>query len=382
MSPGRPGRRAAASSVAPVQLRVRARPASLPRTAQRTPSTKLIVLGTLRICVLTTSYPRSPDDPAGRFVADAVQRLRERDVDVRVVGPDQFRHFGIAQGDGVVWNIRRKPARAALAPAFLASFVRAARRAARDADLVHAHWLPTGLVALACGKPFVLNVHGTDVELARRAPRFARSVLSRARLVVAPSEAMAAAARELGAREVRVIPNGVDFPDEIGAEADPPHVLFAGRLSREKGILELREAAKAGRIPLVVAGDGPLRAQVPEALGFVAAAQLAQLYEQAAIVACPSHREGFGVVCAEAMAHGAAGRRGRRRRSARPRRRRRDRPARPARRRRPPCAPRWSACSPTRPCAGASARPAASRFASGSPGTPSPTPRSARIGRL
>ena len=29
-----------------------------------------------------------------------------------------------------------------------------------------------------------------------------------------------------------------------------------------------------------------------------------RLYEGAAVVACPSHREGFGVVCAEAMAHG------------------------------------------------------------------------------
>jgi glycosyltransferase involved in cell wall biosynthesis len=32
--------------------------------------------------------------------------------------------------------------------------------------------------------------------------------------------------------------------------------------------------------------------------------QLVALYGRAAIVACPSHREGFGVVCAEAMAHG------------------------------------------------------------------------------
>jgi glycosyltransferase involved in cell wall biosynthesis len=28
------------------------------------------------------------------------------------------------------------------------------------------------------------------------------------------------------------------------------------------------------------------------------------LYDEAAVVVCPSRREGFGVVCAEAMAHG------------------------------------------------------------------------------
>jgi glycosyltransferase involved in cell wall biosynthesis len=33
---------------------------------------------------------------------------------------------------------------------------------------------------------------------------------------------------------------------------------------------------------------------------------LQQLYRRAAVVACPSRREGFGVVCAEAMAHGRA----------------------------------------------------------------------------
>ena len=55
-------------------------------------------------------------------------------------------------------------------PAFLAAYARAARRAARDADLVHAHWIPSALAARATGKPYVLQVWGTDVELARRAP--------------------------------------------------------------------------------------------------------------------------------------------------------------------------------------------------------------------
>ena len=79
-------------------------------------------------------------------------------------------------------------------------------------------------------------------------------------------------------------------------------MLFAGRLSPEKGILELVDAAR--EMKLVVAGDGPLRDRVPGALGFVPHAELGPLYERAAVVACPSQREGFGVVCAEAMAYG------------------------------------------------------------------------------
>ena len=256
----------------------------------------------MKVAVLTTSYPRAAGDAPGRFVADAVERLRDRGVDVEVVSPASFRHFGIAYGSGVLGNLKREPWRAALLPGMLASFRRAARRAAREADLVHAHWLPAGAVALTCGKPFVVQLWGTDVELARKARPLARAVLRRARLVVCASNALAAAARELGAREVRVIPSGVDVPPFVREEAEPPEVLFAGRLSAEKGILELVEAANG--MNLVVAGDGPLRDHVPGARGFVPHHALGPLYERAAVVACPSHREGFGVVCAEAMAYG------------------------------------------------------------------------------
>jgi glycosyltransferase involved in cell wall biosynthesis len=147
----------------------------------------------------------------------------------------------------------------------------------------------------------VVQVWGTDVELAQHAPRLARRVLAGARLVIAASTSLADSARLLGAREVRVIPSGVDLPPEVGEEAEPLEVLYAGRLSTEKGVLELVEAARG--LNLVVAGDGPLRPQVPGARGFVRHDELQGLYARAAVVACPSRREGFGVACLEAMAH-------------------------------------------------------------------------------
>src|SRR5947207_12303195 len=256
----------------------------------------------MKIAVLTTSYPRFAGDAAGRFVADAVDRLRQRGVAVEVVSPTDFDHHGIAYGDGIIGNLRGRPGLAAYLPAMQMNFRRAARDAARDADLVHAHWLPSGGVALSTGKPFVLQVWGTDMEIARRLPLLAKPILRRAEIVIAPSSALAGEAERLGAREVRVIPSGVDVPDRVPEPDEPPHILFAGRLSREKGILDLVEAAED--LPLVVAGDGPLRDRVPGALGTVRHDELLVLYGRAAVVACPSHREGFGVVCAEAMAHG------------------------------------------------------------------------------
>jgi glycosyltransferase involved in cell wall biosynthesis len=254
----------------------------------------------MRVAVLTTSYPRFPGDAAGRFIADAVQNVRARGVSVDVVGPEQFRGYGLTYGHGVLGNLRRRPWLVLFVPALLASFVRAARRV--DADLLHAHWLPSGWVAARSGKPYVVQVWGTDVELARRAPQSVRGILRGARLVIAASTALAASARELGAARVEVIPSGVDLPPEVGEEASPPEILYAGRLSPEKGVEDLVSAA-AG-MNLVVAGDGPLRRCVPGALGFVPNDELQQLYARAAVVACPSRREGFGVACLEAMAHG------------------------------------------------------------------------------
>lgn len=254
----------------------------------------------MKVAVLTTSYPRYPGDAAGRFVADAVEHVRARGVDVDVVGPEQFRTYGLAYGHGVVGNLRRRPWLALFVPALLTSFVRAARLV--EADLLHAHWLASGWVAARTGKPYVVQVWGTDVELARRIPKLARGVVGRAQLVIAASTALADAARELGARDVQVIPSGVELPADVGAEAEPAEVLYAGRLSPEKGVLELVEAADG--LNLVVAGDGPLRAQVPGARGFVPHDELQRLYARAAVVACPSRREGFGVACLEAMAHG------------------------------------------------------------------------------
>ena len=256
----------------------------------------------MRIAVLTTSYPRSPDDAAGRFLAVAHERLRAAGIEIEVCSPASFRHFGLAYGSGVMGNLRKRPWLVLALPAMLISFWLAARRAARDADLVHAHWLPTGLVAVALGKPLVLQAHGTDVELARRAPWLARALIRRAAAVICVSRPLADAVRRLGATDVRVIPHGFDVPEAVAEEAEPPEVLFAGRLSREKGLPELLEAAKG--LPLVVVGDGPLADRVPDALGFVSTAELDRLYGRAAVLACPSRREGFGVVCAEAMAHG------------------------------------------------------------------------------
>ena len=260
----------------------------------------------VKVVHLTTSYPRNAEDYAGRFIADVVGGLQKHGVEVEVLAPGAYRDYGLAYGGGVVHNLRRRPW---MAPLMLLSMLRTLRREAKRADLVHAHWLAAGIVAAFAGRPFVITLHGSgsagrfaDLELARRAPWLVGCVLRRAQVVICVSEALAEAARRCGARDIRVIPNGVPIPVEVGVEAAPAEVLFAGRLSPEKGIRELVEATQG--MNLVVAGDGPLRALVPSALGLLPHADLDVLYARAALVVLPSYTEGLPLAVVEAMAHG------------------------------------------------------------------------------
>jgi glycosyltransferase involved in cell wall biosynthesis len=236
----------------------------------------------VKVLVLTTSYP--PD--GGSFVAALVDAARSRGIEVEVVSPASFRHFGIAGGHGIVANLRARPWLALFVPALLWNMRRAAART--DAELVHAHWLPAGLVAATLRKPYLVQPWGTDVALLGRLPwRF--------RNVVAASPFLAG---ELGGG--RVVPTPVPFPDRVVEPDDPPHALFAGRLSPEKGIAEFLAATEG--LPRVVVGGGPV--DVPEGLGPVN--DVGPFYDRAAVVVVPSRREGYGMVAREAMAHGRA----------------------------------------------------------------------------
>jgi glycosyltransferase involved in cell wall biosynthesis len=256
----------------------------------------------MKVVVLTTSYPDAAHPVAGNFVASSVEGVRAAGVDVEVVSPATFAHFGIAYAGGIPQNLRAAPWKFALLPAFFAAYVRAARRAARDADLVHAHWIPSAIAARATGKPYVLQVWGTDIELARRMPSLVRPLVRGAKVVIAASKFLADEARTLGAREVAVVPPGVPVPEHVGESDEPPHVLFAGRLSEEKGILEFLEATEG--LPRVIVGDGPLRLRVPDAVGFVPPSEMGGYYERAAVACVPSRREGYGMTAREAMAYG------------------------------------------------------------------------------
>lgn len=94
-----------------------------------------------------------------------------------------------------------------------------------------------------------------------------------------------------------------------------PVLLYAGRLSEEKGVLELpaiwqRIRQERPETQLWIAGSGPaekkLRKQLPEAqfFGWLEQGQLPQLFQQADLLLLPSRFDTFGCVILEAMSTG------------------------------------------------------------------------------
>ena len=119
-------------------------------------------------------------------------------------------------------------------------------------------------------------------------------------------------------RRVHVVPPFVHRLDPGAAPSGPPCVLFVGRLVEAKGV---RDAVAAWRrsgvaLPLVVAGTGPLRAELTaqagrgegpelEVLGWVDRDRLSGLYRRALALLLPSRwQEPFGIVGLEALSFG------------------------------------------------------------------------------
>lgn len=179
-------------------------------------------------------------------------------------------------------------------------------RAVAAADVVHTHLFAGDtwgrLAALLVGHPAVVT---TEHDVGRDEPwrRGVRRALAPAsRVVVAVSEA--AARRVEGAREVRVVHNGVDlarFGPHVGG--DGRRVLALGRRVPQKGFDVLLRALPAD-MTLDVAGDGPFHVDHPRVRWLGRREDVPELLARADVLAVPSRWEAFGIAAAEGLAAG------------------------------------------------------------------------------
>ncbi len=214
------------------------------------------------------------------------------------------------------------------------------KRVARDADLLHFHGDMAAMLAapMLRGTPAVITGHGLhrlrrSEGLAGRLVRWRlHTAIAAGERVLLNSEAeradlIAALPAELHGRLV-FVPNGVPLPEvlkpagrdelrrELDLDDDEVAVLFAAQLEARKdplGAIEAAEAARAegANLVLLVAGDGPLEAEVRARAGAGVRMlghrdDLADVYGAADVFLLPSHREGMSMALLEAMAHGIA----------------------------------------------------------------------------
>ena len=184
----------------------------------------------MRILLVSNMYPSTERPDYGVFVARLADALRERGNDVR---------------DVVLQAGNRGPIST---PRAYAGLTRQARAAAADhrPDVVYAHFLvPTGLVAIATGVPYVITAHGADVRNIRRSPvvsALTKQVLRRSAAVICVSDYVA---RQLSAPEdvtVEVIELGPIGWLRPAPPHDPGRVDVQHRRRRPRAQARMRRA--------------------------------------------------------------------------------------------------------------------------------------------
>ncbi|MDR1293555.1 MAG: glycosyltransferase family 4 protein, partial [Bifidobacteriaceae bacterium] len=212
-------------------------------------------------------------------------------------------------------------------------------RASLAADVVHAHGLKAGALAVlatravpASGRPaVVVTLHNLPVgpRRVRAAGALLARVVARAHAVLAVSDDIVAWATHHGARHARWTPvpaPALDLPhhsrDEVRASLGVPPdcalVLTVGRLAPQKGLdlaidtaVYLRTACARG-LTWVIAGEGPQRAHIAERIDREAVPlrllgrrdDLPDLYHAADLVVSTAVWEGQPLALQEALASG------------------------------------------------------------------------------
>lgn len=269
----------------------------------------------MRIAVITTSYPRTAEDPAGHFVRSSALKLAAAGHEVHVIAPGGS-PFSKPEADagltvhragggslfawpGAVARLREAPWRVLSSGVFAAGSL-SRLSALGSLDRVVAHWIVPCAFPLAIAgsrAPLSVFAHGADVRLLLRAPRSERERILGMLLGREAEVTFAAASlREALERSIRpdlaarlaahahVEPPPIDLPDvrgraaalraEVGLGPGDRLAVVACRLIPSKRVgLGIEAAAAAGAgVRLVVVGDGPDRgalAAQAEALGKV-----------------------------------------------------------------------------------------------------------------
>lgn len=305
--------------------------------------------GKIAVIALTEEYAESAYGGAGRHVTNLVKSLTDVDI--------QVRRFG-TQGERSDDKSTAYPSWDHLQEDHFGGVLRtiACNLAIADdpinADVVHAHTRLTTLAGFLCKQlyelPLVVTVHSTEPgrPWKKEALGTGYSVslwseqvgIEAADAIITVSKSMKQEVLsnfDVDNSTIDVVPNGVDTETFRPVESserlrarnvDPkrPYVLFVGRISRQKGIVQFLDAVQRldADVEVVVRAGAAESETVAEQFKnriadlqstginvtlideYVEAETLVELYSHAELVVTPSRYEPFGLVNLEAMACG------------------------------------------------------------------------------
>ena len=263
-------------------------------------------MNNVNVCILTSSFPRSEEDPAGSFVYQLASSLANKGLDIKVLCPhDQgiaYREFRgkltitrfpyfyptqyqrLCYGNGILPNLKKSMLAKCQLPFFIMAqilyglnFVNKNR-----IDIIHAHWsLPQGLTGIICKRiskiPCVITLHGSDVHgLRYPGLRWLNSaVINHSDVCTANSRETARMAQHFSMKQdIVVVPMGVNprfwsagrdrHLQKPPSRIEAPRILYAGRLIDLKGVDYLIQALPAvlkafPDTQLLVVGSGPMK---------------------------------------------------------------------------------------------------------------------------
>lgn len=216
---------------------------------------------------------------------------------------------------------------------FAAAVEKAIQENNLEFDVIHAHLaMPAGgaaaIIAKKYNKPYVLTLHGSDVNVyphySKGAMEAFQFAVKNAQEVIAVSGALADETERLTGVKPRVLAIGIDMErfngtgldvenkrairDKLQLPNDKKILLYIGRLVNEKGIRELVEAMKQldDNYRLVLIGDGPLMEEVKGDPKIILTGQLPNeavkdYLLSSDLFVLPSYNEGMPTVIIEAL---------------------------------------------------------------------------------
>ncbi|HHI00154.1 MAG TPA: glycosyltransferase family 4 protein [Thermococcus litoralis] len=183
-------------------------------------------------------------------------------------------------------------------------------------ELIHAHYIGTTSYAGVLAKkklsiPLITTAHGSDLDFMSNLPLgryFVRESISKSDMTIAVSHYLKNRALDLGARKIKVIPNGIRRLKP--KKAVKRYITFIGALTHYKDpktFIRLAEYFPSEKFLIV--GDGPLmeelKSKAPPNVEFLGYREdIENVLAESKILIVPSLREGFGLVVIEANSLG------------------------------------------------------------------------------